>query len=128
MKARLIDEAQATGPVKAIFDEIKATLQVPFVPSVFRALAANPAQLASMWARMKAVFGDGALDLRTRALAALAVATATRAPYFISAYTAVLKRLGATAGELEEVRRVAELSADLNAYATRLGLEPDLSG
>lgn len=123
----LVDEAQASGPVKVLFNEIKATLQLPFVPKIFRALAVDPAQLATLWARLKTALGDGAVDVRTKVLAALAVATAARAPYFVSAYTAVLKRLGTTAAEVGEVQQVAKLAAELNIYAARLGLEPDLS-
>ena len=36
---KLIDEAEATGKVKAIFDDIKATKGIERVPNIWRALA-----------------------------------------------------------------------------------------
>lgn len=123
---RLVDESRATGPVKAIFAEIKATLQIPFVPALFRALARDPARLGATWGQIKAVMADGALDLRTKEAAALAVALAARCPYLVSAHTAALKRLGSTGPELEELGRVVRLAVRLSAYANRTGLTPDL--
>jgi len=123
---RFVEESQATGEVKAVFDEVKAMLRVPFVPQLFRALAVNPAHLVSTWDQLKTVMMTGTLDLRTKAIAALAVSAATRCPYFVSAHTAVLKRLGVTDAELEELMTVVQLAIGLNAYVDGLGLEPDL--
>ncbi len=123
---KLLEESQATGPVKAIFTEIKAMLQVPFVPQVFRALAANPTHLASTWEQLKAVMLSGTLDLKMKEMAALAVAATTRCPYFISAHTAALKRFGTTDEELEELMSVVQLAIGLNAYVDGLGLDADL--
>ena len=125
---RLIDESEASGPVRALFGEIKQVLQVPFVPQVFQALAVNPDHLASVWAQMKAVMMQGTLDLKTKALVALAIAAAGRCPYFVSAHTAALKRLGATDEELEDLMRVVEFSVGLNAYVKGLHLTTDLRG
>ena len=92
---RLMEESQATGRVKQIFEEIRSTFQMPFVPELFRALAHNPAQLEAAWTQVKALFGAGELDVRTKCLAALAVAAAQQSPYSVQIYTAALKRFGA---------------------------------
>lgn len=124
---RFIEEAEATGPVKAAFTEIKALLQVPFVPKVFQALATDPPRLVATWDRLKTLMTAGTLDIMMKEAVALAVALAAENPYFISAHTAALKRLGVTAGELEELREVVELNLGLAAYVNDLGLAPDLT-
>lgn len=70
---RIMDEAQAEGKVKEIFGDIKATLQIPFVPEVFRALGPKPDLRESIWAQVKGLCGSGCLDAKTKLLAALLV-------------------------------------------------------
>ena len=38
----LVAEDEATGEVKEIFDEIKSTHGIDFVPNLYRAMAPNP--------------------------------------------------------------------------------------
>lgn len=123
---RLVEERSATGPVKAIFEEIKRTLQVPFVPTVFRALATDPAALASMWTALQQAMTRGTLDVRSKAMVAFAVAVTARSPYLRSAQAAALKRFGLTDAELEELRRVITVTDELARYAEGLHLTPDL--
>ncbi len=123
---RLMDETQATGRVKEIFEEIKITLQIPFVPQIFRALGTRTEQLEAVWTQVKGLFGAGALDVKSKALAALAVAAAQRCPYFVTIHAIVLKRLGATDEEIAELLEVASLSTALNTLVTGLGLEPEV--
>ncbi|MBI3333289.1 MAG: carboxymuconolactone decarboxylase family protein [Candidatus Omnitrophica bacterium] len=123
---RLMNEADATGRVKEIFDEIKATLEVPFVPQLFRALANRPEQLEAVWTQVKGLFGSGTLDVKSKALAALAVAAAQRCPYFVTIHSIALKRLGATDEEIAELLEVASLATALDTLVTGLGLEPEL--
>jgi hypothetical protein len=65
-----VSEADAAGAVKAIYDDIKATLRVPVVPLVFRVLATEPDYLAMAWRALKpnaqtAFFEDSSDHLRT---------------------------------------------------------------
>ena len=123
---RLMEESDAEGRVKEIFRDIKETLQVPFVPDLFRALAARPDQLEAIWAQIKGLFGSGSLDVKTKALAALAVSAAQRSPYFVAIHAMLLKRLGATDEEIAELLEVASLSTALNTLVSGLALEPEL--
>ncbi|MBI3318241.1 MAG: carboxymuconolactone decarboxylase family protein [Candidatus Omnitrophica bacterium] len=123
---RLMDESQATGRVKEIFEEIKSTLGLPFVPQLFRALGTNPPQLEAVWSQVKTLFASGLLDTKTKALAALAVAAAQRSPYFVSIHAVALKRLGATDEEIAELLELASLATGLNTLVSGLGLEPEL--
>ncbi|MBI3616296.1 MAG: carboxymuconolactone decarboxylase family protein [Candidatus Omnitrophica bacterium] len=123
---RLMQESQATGKVKEIFDEIKNTLGIPFVPTLFLALGQKPDQLEAVWAQIKGLFGAGTLDVRTKTLAALAVAAALRSAYFVTIHAAALKRLGVTDEEIAEILEVASLTTGLNTLVSGLGLEPEL--
>ena len=123
---RLMDESDAEGRVKEIFQEIKETLQIPFVPDLFRALGSRPTQLEAVWAQIKELFGTGALDVKTKALAALAVAAAQRSPYFVAIHSMLLKRLGATDEEIAELLEVASLCTALNTLVSGLAIEPEL--
>ncbi len=123
---RLMDESEATGRVRELFDEIKSTLQVPFVPQLFRALGTKPDQLEAVWAQVKGLFGSGALDVKSKILVALAVAAAQRCSYFVKIHSIVAKRLGATDEEIAELLEVASFSTALNTLASGLGLDPEL--
>lgn len=123
---RLMEESQASGKVKAIFEEIKATLEIPFVPQLFRALGTKPDHLEAIWVQVKGLFGSGSLDVKTKMLVALSIAAAQRSPYFVAIHSIVLKRLGATDEEIAELLEVASLATALNTLVSGLGLEPEL--
>ena len=123
---RLMEETEATGKAKRIFEEIKVTLQVPFVPELFRALGFKPDQLEAIWTQVKGLYGSGCLDVKTKSLAALAVAAAQRNSYFVTIHATALKRLGASDEEVGELLQVASLATALNTLVSGLGLEPEL--
>ena len=42
---KMVEEAEATGTVKYIYDEIKDTFEIDFVPNMYKLMAPNPAYL-----------------------------------------------------------------------------------
>ena len=70
---RLVSEEEATGKVKSVFEDIKATKKIDFVPNVWRALAVNPDHLELAWAKLKAIMRPGKIDLLTKEIIALSV-------------------------------------------------------
>jgi alkylhydroperoxidase family enzyme len=78
---RLVSESEAQGKVKAVFEDIKATKQIDFVPNVWRALAVNPDHLELVWNKLKAIMQPGKLDLLTKEIIALAVSITNGCPY-----------------------------------------------
>lgn len=123
---RIMKESEAAGKVKVIFEEIKATLQVPFVPEVFRAMAFKPDQLEAIWTQAKGLYGSGCLDVKTKLFVALAIAAAQRNSYFVTIHAIALKRLGANDEEVAELLEIASLATALNTLVSGLGLEPEL--
>jgi alkylhydroperoxidase family enzyme len=79
---RLIPEEEATGKVKALYDEIKAELGIDFVPNLYRAMAANPDYLEANWRRVKAIMArEGKLDRLTKEIIAVAVSAVNACHY-----------------------------------------------
>ena len=72
-----ITEDEATGPIKATFEDLKRTLRIPYVDGSIRVIAANPDYLQLAWRQIepntKTVYFERAAD-RIRARAAEGVA------------------------------------------------------
>ena len=52
---KLISEEEATGKVKEIFENIKETLGIDFVPNLYRAMAPIPEYLETQWNKTRAI-------------------------------------------------------------------------
>jgi hypothetical protein len=59
---KLIDESEAEGLVKEVYEDIMTTRQLEKVPNYWKALGHQPEFLAATWQKLKTVMGDGALD------------------------------------------------------------------
>ena len=129
---RLVEEAVATGRVAAIFDDIKATKKIDFVPNFWRVLATNPDHLELVWTRLKAIMHPEAagrsskLDPVTREAIALAVSATNGCAYCVNSHTAALRKLGLDAEAVGEVLAVAALFNSTNALADGYQVEPDI--
>ena len=129
---RLVEEAEATGRVAAIFADIRATKQIDFVPNFWRTLATSPELLEATWARLKAVMHPealgrtGRLDPLMREVIALAVSVTNGCPYCINSHTAAVRKLGLDAEALGEVMAVVALFNTTNALADGYQVEPDV--
>ena len=69
----LVTEQQATGRVKEIYEDIKATMGWEFVPQTFQLIAHNPEHLESYWNHYRQTMSAGKLDLKTKKLIAYIV-------------------------------------------------------
>lgn len=71
---QMVAEEDATGSVKRIYDDIKARLDIDFVPNLYRVMALKPEYLEANWNKVKAVMvGEGQLDRLTKEIIAVAV-------------------------------------------------------
>jgi alkylhydroperoxidase family enzyme len=79
---RLVAEEEATGKVKALYEEIKAKHGIDFVPNLYRAMASNPDYLEANWRRVKAIMSNsGKLDPLTKEIVAVAVSAVNACDY-----------------------------------------------
>lgn len=129
---RLVDENAAGGKVREIFDDIKRTKNIDFVPNFWRALATNADLLELVWRQLKALMHPEAagrasrLDAKTREMIALAVSATNGCRYCVNSHTAALRKLGLDAETLGEVLAIAGLFNQTNALADGYQIEPDV--
>jgi uncharacterized peroxidase-related enzyme len=123
---RLISEEEATGRVREIFEDIKATKKIDFVPNVWRAMAVNPEHLDLAWTKTKAIMRPGRLDMLTKEIIALAVSITNGCTYCINSHTAAVMRLGLDPEALGELVAVTELYNGLNRVTEAYQIEPDV--
>lgn len=78
-----VTEAEAQGPTKAMYEDIKNSLRVPFVPALFRSLAVYPYYLTLAWNSLKpnalTVYFERSAD-DVRRYASEATSSASRPP------------------------------------------------
>jgi uncharacterized peroxidase-related enzyme len=129
---RLVEESAAGGKVREIFDDIKRTKKLDFVPNFWRALATHPDQLDLVWRQLKALMHPEAagraskLDPETREIIALAVSATNGCSYCVNSHATALKKLGLDTETLGEVLAIAGLFNQTNALADGYQIEPDV--
>jgi AhpD family alkylhydroperoxidase len=129
---RLVEEAEATGKVAAVYADLKATKGIDFVPNFWKALATNPDHLDLVWSRLKAIMHpealgrSGRLDPLTREIIALAVSATNGCAYCVNSHTAAVRKLGLDVEALGEVLAVVGLFNTTNSLADGYQVEPDV--
>lgn len=122
---RSIPDAEATGLVREVYDDIKATRGIDFVPNIWRALAVNPAHLAATWYKLKQTMQAGALDPLTKELIAIAVSVTNGCVYCINSHTASAVKLGMDTDMFSELLAVVDVFNGTNRLANGYQIEPD---
>jgi AhpD family alkylhydroperoxidase len=120
----LTDEA-AGAKARAVFDDIRATRQTDFINNFWRALATDPALLASVWDRVKTVMAPGAIDPLTKELVYVAVSATNGCSYCVHSHTAAARAKGMTDAQHGELLAVVALAHQTNALATALQVPVD---
>lgn len=69
--------------------------------------AAAPAAMQAFWAFDKAAMADGAIPVKYKELAALAVAFTTQCPYCIEIHAGKARKAGASDAEIAEIVTIA---------------------
>ena len=122
----MIEEEAAIGKAKEIYDDIKESLGIDFVPNMYKAMARNPAYLEASWNKISAVMGEQhALDDLTKAIIALTVSTMNSCSYCIEVYTGAVRKYGLDDEGLTEVAGIIDLFSGLKKFNTALGIEMD---
>ncbi len=79
---RMIPEEEAEGKVKAIYEDIKESLGIDFVPNLYKVMAPSPDYLEANWSKVKAVMvRQGKLDRLTKEIIAVAVSAVNSCEY-----------------------------------------------
>ncbi len=120
-----INENQAKGKVKKIFDDIKKIRKIKKIPNFWRSLAHNPNTLESTWDDLKQIMKKGALDPITKELIYVAVSITNSCEYCIRSHTAAAKKKGATDQMIKEMIDVAGIANKNNKMVEAYQVEVD---
>jgi AhpD family alkylhydroperoxidase len=113
-----IQYADASPEVRAVFDDIMRTRNVPDVNDFWKVLAHDPKSLARTWASLKEVMAPGTLDPLTKELIYLAVSVAHGCGYCIASHTVAARKRGMTDAMLGELLAVVGMASETNALVT----------
>jgi AhpD family alkylhydroperoxidase len=116
----LIDYADASAEVRAVYDDIMATRKTDWINNFWKVLAHDPANLKRSWEALKAVMGPGALDPLTKELIYIAVSATNGCEYCTYSHTASARAKGMTDAMLMEVLAVAGKANETNRLANAL--------
>ena len=113
----MIEYDEASPAVRAVFDDIKASRNVPDVNNFWKCLARDPALLKRTWESVKEVMGPGALDPLTKEMIYLAVSVTNGCAYCIASHTAAARKAGMTEEMFGEVMAVTGMANETNRLA-----------
>ena len=113
----LIEYAQASDEVRAVFDDIKRTRNLPDVNNFWKVLANHPATLKRTWESLKEVMAPGALDPLVKEMLYVAVSVAQSCEYCIASHTAAARKRGMTDEMLGELMAVIGMASETNRLA-----------
>ena len=112
-----IEYTDASPTVRAVFDDIKATRNVPDVNNFWKYLARDPVLLKRTWESMKQVMGQGALDPLTKEMIYVAVSVTNGCNYCIASHTAGARKAGMTEAMFGELMAVVGMANETNRLA-----------
>ena len=118
MPVKLIEYADASPEVRAVYDDIKKTRNVPDVNNFWKAVANDPATLKRTWESLKEVMAPGALDPLTKEMLYLAVSVAHGCEYCIASHTAAARKRGMTDRMFGELMAVVGMASETNRLVT----------
>ncbi|MCW2237713.1 carboxymuconolactone decarboxylase family protein [Azospirillum canadense] len=125
MPLKPIDAADAAPEVRAVFDDIKATRNVPDVNNFWKMVAHHPETLKRTWESLKEVMGPGALDPLVKEMIFVAVSVTNGCAYCIRSHEAAARRAGMTDAQFGELMAVIGMANETNRLANGYQVEID---
>ena len=121
----LIEYAQASAEVRAVYDDIMKTRGVDWINNFWKALANDPKELARVWRNVKQVMAPGALDPLVKEMVYVAVSATNGCEYCTYSHTAAARKRGMTDAMLMELLAVVGLANETNRLANGLRIDVD---
>ena len=121
----LIEYADASPEVRAVYDDIMATRNVASVNNFWKALANDPENLKRVWSNVKSVMAAGALDPLTKELLYVAVSVTNNCEYCIHSHTAGARARGMTPAMFNELMAVVALANETNRLSNGYRIDVD---
>ena len=120
-----IQENEASGKVKEIYEDIKNKRQIKEVPNFWKNLANNPETLERTWHNLQQIMKEGALDSVTKELIYVAVSITNSCEYCIRSHTSAAKKKGANDQMIKEMIDVVGLANQNNKFVPGYQVEID---
>ncbi len=113
----VVDESNAAGKVRMIYDDIMKTLGIDFVPNMYKAMALNPDYLELTWNRVQAIMSkEGKLDKKTKDIIALVVSIMSGCEYCIDVYNEAVQHNGLDDEAITEIYAIMDIYSGLNRF------------
>lgn len=121
-----IEYADASPAVRAVYDDIKRTRNVPDVNNFWKYLARDPTTLKRTWDSIKEVMAPGALDVLTKEMVYLAVSVTNGCGYCTASHTAGARKAGMSEAMFGELMAVVGMANETNRLANgyRVPVDP----
>ena len=110
----MIEESEAKGKVKEIFEDIKEKRNIKFVNNFWKMLANEPETLERTWNSLQQVMKKGALDEMTKELIYIAVSITNSCEYCIKSHSSDAVKKGASKDMLAELNAVVGMANETN--------------
>ena len=120
-----IEEKEATGKVKEIYDDIKKKRQITEIPNFWKTMANSPETLERTWKSLQQVMQKGALDPVVKELIYVAVSITNACEYCIKSHSIAAKKKGATDEMLNEMIAVVGMANETNRLVEGYHVEVD---
>ena len=120
-----VEFADAPEDVRRVYEDIMATRKVPEVNNFWKYLANEPRMLSHVWASLKDMMGEGALDPLVKELIYVAVSITNNCEYCMASHGFAARAKGATPEMLNELYAVVGLANMTNRLANAYGVPVD---
>ena len=112
-----IEYADASREIRAVFDDIKKTRNVPDVNNFWKYLAHDPVGLKRTWESVKEVMAPGSIDALTKEMVYLAVSVTNGCGYCIASHSAAARKAGMSEKMFGELMAVVGMANETNRLA-----------
>lgn len=126
-RSQPIEYAEASPPVRAVFDDIKQSRNVDDVNNFWKYLANDPVLLRRTWESVREVMAEGgALNPLVKEMLYVAVSVTNGCHYCIASHTASARKLGMTEEMFGELMAVVGMANETNRLVNgyRVPIDP----
>ena len=124
--SKAFEQCELPAKVTTVFDDIRKTLGIDFIPNMYKALSTNPEYLEISWMKIKSIMSkEGKLGKKTKDIIALTVSIMSGCDYCINVYNEAVKHNGLDDEAMMELYSVIDTYSGLNRLNIGLQLKRD---
>lgn len=117
-RLKQVEYSEASGLVRAVYDDIISRCNVDDVDDFWKRLANDPELLQRTWDTQKTILAPDALDMRTKVMIFLAVSV-TNGSSGIACHTALARKVGMTDAMFRELMVVVGIASEMKQATDR---------